>query len=653
MKSSKQPRRWVRTVVRTLIAAAIFTVLGNVVFVIADDGASVGQTIPSLAWIQLSDGKGIAVWNYELAINFKTDFFDVGAAVSAMFSEFLWRGYLGCTVLSIWFLDWVISFDWLTVIVAPLTAVGDALREIIAKFGLAPAFLMLAGLVGAVFILRGKIARGIYEMLMACLIVALSVTAFANPMALVAGPDGWIYQARDHTLELVAAMGDQSQTDQKAITAELITTFVRQPVQLISFGQILDGTSCESVYDEAVSSGPHGYESTVRDAVKDCNKSAGTYAETPNGGMVASAVIQSPAGLMVLLMAVLVGGTVMLALVTAVLAAMKTMVNLVLAVLPGGARRPLAHSFAEVFISIAVFVFAMFFLGVYLMVIQSVFRANDGEPSKAFVIMLVVMMLGIIAFLRYRRALRAATNRLTEWMSKPPGGSAPRPLAAPGHGAHLMKAASLYGAGKVLSSPQGRQALKNTAAVGAAALTGNPALAGRVILNSAAAKKARNALGSAIRPKPAPTTAASSDGGYVAFSGRATRPASTTTMSHPSMTATRRSSATNDDTVVLEGTVVDSSEGPQYPRLPMRRTRVFVTPPTRPSSPRPQLPPPPPPAPPPPPPAPPQRPNLPPRKPTGPPTPGPQDERPPRIMPRTAPRSKPTLPKMGRPMKRP
>ena len=648
MTSTKQRRRWVRTVVRTLIAAALLTILGNVVFVVADDGASVGQTIPSLAWIQLSDGKEISVWNYELAINFKTDFFDVGAAVSAMFTEFLWRGYLGCTVLAIWFLDWVISFDWLTVIIAPLTAVGDALREIIAKFGLAPAFLMLAGLVGAVFILRGKIARGVYEMLMACFIVALSVTTFANPMEIVAGPDGWIYQARDNTLELVAAMGDQSQADQKAITAELITTFVRQPVQLISFGQILDGTSCESVYDEAVSKGPHGYESTVRDAVKDCNESAGKYAETPNGGMVASAVIQSPAGLMVLLMAVLIGGTVMLALVTAVLAAMKTIVNLVLAVLPGGARRPLAHSFAEVFISIAVFVFAMFFLGVYLMVIQSVFRAHDGQPSKAFVIMLIVMVLGIIAFLRYRKSLQAATNRLTEWMSKPPGGSAPRPLAAPGHDAHLMKAAGLYGAGKVLASPQGRKALKNTAVVGAAALTGNPALASRVILNSAAAKKARSAMGSAVRPKPAPTTTTSADGGYVAFSGRATRPTPATS-STPSTAATNRT--TNADTVVLEGSVVDASHGPQPIRLPMRRTRALAAPPTRPttlrpSEPRPQLPPPPPPS------SPPQRPSPPPRKPAGPIAPGPQNERPPRTAPRTAPRSRPGQPAMRRPTRR-
>ena len=595
--NNRQPPRWVRILIRTLIGAAILTLIGNVAFVVADEsGASMGQTIPALSWVQLADAKGINLWNYELAINFKSDIFDPGASVSAMLTEFLWKGYLGLTALAIWFVDWVLSFDWLTVIIAPLTAVGDAIRNIITQFGLAPAFLMVAGLVGAVFILRGKIARGVYEMLMSCFIVALSVTAFANPLELVAGPDGWIYQARDHTLELVAAMGDQAQSDQNAITSELITTFVRQPAQLVSFGQILDGGDCEEAYDTAVSAGPYGYESDIRDAVSDCNKAASSYADTPNGGMVTSALIQAPAGIMVLVMAILIGGTVMLALVATVLAALKTIINLVLAVLPGGARRPLAHSFAEVFIGIAVFIFAMFFLAVYLMVIQAVFRAHEGQPSKAFVIMLIVMILGLIAFVRYRKSLKAATTRLTDWMSKPPGGPAPRPLAPPGQGSHLMKAAGLYGAGRVLSSPQGRAALKNTAVVGAAALTGNPALAGRVLLNSATAKRAKNLAGRAIGPKPAASPAAAGGGGTsrTVFSGEAARPQQSSA-APPATSRPRHRSNTDDDTVVLHGTVVEPDE---YPRLPMRRTRVLAAPPARPhrlrpSEPRPQLPPPP------------------------------------------------------------
>lgn len=597
----RRRRRWVQVSIRTLIAATVVTLIGNVAFVAADsDGNHLGQTIPALSWIQLADHKGISLWNYELTINYHSDIFNAGAMISALFTEILWRGYLGCAAVAIWFIDWVVSFEWLDIITTPLMAIGDALLDVISRLGLAPAFLTVAALAGAIFVMRGKIARGIYEMAIGALVVALSATVLSNPIALVAGPDGWIYQARDHTLDLVAAMGDQAETDPNAITSELITTFIRQPVQLVSFGQILDGTPCETVYDDAVTSGPYGYDNNVRDAVAACNEDAGTYAENPSGGMVTSVFLQSPAGLVVLLIAILIGGTVMLSLVSTILASLKAIINLVLAVLPGGARRPLGHAFAEMFIGIATFVFAMFFLGTYLMVIQAVFRAHEGQPSKAFLITLIVMILGLIAFLRYRKALKAATNRLTDWMTQRPGAGSPRPLVPAGQGAHWMKAAGLYGASKALASPQGRTALKNTAAVGAAAMTGNPALASRVLLNHAATKKARTVLGNAATParpaNPEPD-------GYLAFSGRAApRPRTTTTPSAPSTGAQKA----GDDTVI-DGVIVDPSHGinrlipaeaPQQPRLPMRRVPVLPPPPTRPASlrptpPRPELPPPP------------------------------------------------------------
>lgn len=594
-----QVRFAVRIMVRAAMVAAVLLVVGNVAFVAADNGGQVGQTIPTLSWIQLSDDKGISLWNYELTINYQSDIFNPGATISAWFTELLWRGYLGCSAVAIWFLDWVLSFDWLTIITGPLLAIGEALRDVIARFGLVPAFLAVAALGGAMFIMRGKIARGVYEMLVGAFVVALSATALSNPIQMVAGPGGWIFQARDHTLQVVAAMGDQAHTDQNAITSELITTFIRQPVQLVSFGQILDGTACESVYDAAIRSGPHGYDATVRDAVKGCSEAAGVYAETPSGSMVASVLLQSPAGLVVLTIAILIGGTVMLALVSTVLASLKVIINVLLAVLPGGARRPLAQAFAEMFIGIATFVFAMFFLAVYLMVIQTVFRAHDGEPSKAFVITIIFMLLGLVAFLRYRRSLKAATDRLTQWMSQRPSGGAPRPLAPAGGGSQWMKAAGLYGAGKVLASPQGRTALKNTAVVGAAALTGNPALASRVLLNNAAAKKAKGVVGRTMAGKPAtPATATGTATERTVFSGRGT-PRRRGGQA-PAQHAAPHHHSDDEDTVALEGTIVEEHTGPRWVRLPMRRPAAqLVTPqrPTRlrPAPTRPELPPPPPP----------------------------------------------------------
>ena len=515
MTTPPRSRRWGRRARRTLVTAAILFAVTQLLYAIGDTGGSeLGQTPPSLSWITLTDAKDINVWQYELGINFNADIFDPGRTLSAMVTEYLWAVYRGLAVISIWFLDWVFSFDWLTIITGPLTEISNALRDIITAFGLAPTFMVVAAFAGGLFILRGKIARGVYEICVAAMVVAVSASVLSNPVDIVAGPNGWIYETRDVTMDLVAEMGNSAASDPSAITSQLITTFVRQPSQLVSFGQILDGTACEQAYDDAVASGPHGYDDTIRNAVTACNESAGKYAEAPSGGMVSAAFIQSPAGLVVLLMAVLIGGAVMLALISTVLAAIGALINLVMAVLPGGARRPLAQSFAEVAIGLVTFVFSLFFLTVFLQTIQGIFAASAGEPSKAFVVVNIFMVLGLVFYMRYRRKLKTATDRLADWMSTRPGAPAARPLPASRGNAGAIAAAGVYGGVKLLSSPRGRRAVKTAGTAGLAAATGNPALAGRVIFNVAASKAAAKAPRPGPRPTPpnsgAPTTPATS-----------------------------------------------------------------------------------------------------------------------------------------------
>jgi len=565
-------RRWARRTVYTLGAACLLLLVGNIAYVAADTGSgSLGQTPATLAWIDVADQRGINLWQYELAINFDSGIFNPMTQVSAMFTSYVWQGYLGLVAIAIWFLDWVIAFDWLQIIITPITAIGDALRGIMSRLGLTSAFLSVTALVGALFIMRGKIARGIYEMLVGALVVAVSTTVLSNPVALVAGPGGWIYQARDYTLEIVAEMGGgTASTGTQALTGELITTFVRQPVQMVSFGEVLDGTSCESVYDGAVKSGPHGYaDSTIRDAIAACNSNAGKFAETPGANTVTSVVMLSPGALVVLLVAALIAGTIMLALVATVLAALKAIINVVFAVLPGGARRPLAHNIAEVFVGLVMFVGSMFFLALYLQVIQAIFSA-EGNPAKAFAVVTIAMIIGLVLFLRYRKAWKASTERLTNWMAKPPGGSAPRALVSPASGA--VKAATLYGAAKVLTSPAAAAAAKYAASAGAAALGAPVGLVAAGL--SGAAKRFQSRKGTV------PTAAPS------ASPARQSTPAASQPVLNPSRP--RAALPPGPDGEVLEGAVLEPGQGPQ-PRLPMRRMAVAALPaaPPRPATRRP------------------------------------------------------------------
>lgn len=504
--SETRQKRWAHRGWRMLIVAALLFGVNGVFYAIGDDGnGRLGQTPPSMAWIQLEDDREINAWQHELAI--KTDFWDPFKSFSAMATDLIWGGYRSFVMTGIWFLDWVISFEWLDILVSPLLSVGDALSSVIARLGLVPVFLAITGVVVALHWLRGRYASGVYDAVAAGIVVALAAGFLSNPVHMIAGEGGWIYQTRDYTLDLVAAMDDNASADQNAITSSLVRTFVRQPAQIISFGKVLDGTECEAVYDEIVSQGPHGYGSDIRDALRGCDPEAYDYAENPNGGTVAAALTLMPSAFVVIAMAAVIGGVVMVSIVTVALAGIRALINLVFAVLPGGARRPLAQTAADVIIGLAVFVFTLFFLMVFLQVVQALFASEGSQPMRAFWITNVMLIVGLVVFLRYRKRLSAAAGRVTEFLSKRPGGPLPKPISTNGR-TMATAAAAGYGAYRFLRSPARRRAL-TSAAMGAVGLaTGNPALASRVIFSAAsrgAAKRGKrpNASGRPGMP-PAP-----------------------------------------------------------------------------------------------------------------------------------------------------
>lgn len=497
-KELTRRQRWVRRLRRTFIVAAVLFGITGVLYAVGDSGSGqLGQTPPSMAWIQLSDDKGVDAWQYELAI--KTDFWEPGKAVSAMLTDFLWGVYRGIVLIAIWFLDWVISFDWLNLLVDPLLTIGEALSNVIDQLGLVPVFLLITGFVAALHLLRGRYATSIYEVAIAGIVIALAGGLLANPVQMVAGPGGWIYQTRDATMELVGAMDGQAATDQNSVTSALLKTFVRQPAQIVAFGKVLDGTGCEAEFDEAVLSGPHGYDSTIRDAIRDCDEDAFNYADNPSGGMVVAVGTLLPSSIIIIAMAVIIGGFVMLAMVSVAVASLKGLVNLVTAVLPGGARRPLMQSAADIVIGLTIFVFSMFFLMVFLLVVQSLFTGAEGDPMQAFMITNILLIIGIVMFVGYRKRLKAAAGRLADFLAKRPGAPLPRSIQS---GRNMGRAALGVGAYQALRSPRTRKGLvKGLATAGTAAAavaTGNPALAARLAFNHGAKAVAKRGTRKAV-----------------------------------------------------------------------------------------------------------------------------------------------------------
>lgn len=389
----------------------------------------IGQTPPALSWIQLKDSRGIPMWNFELSL-------DRGGITSpdkffwSSVTDWAWGAYRSWCALALWFLDWVLSFSWVSTIATPLLAVGDAMQSLVNRIGLVPTFLTVTALLAGLWFLKGRFTTAIWEVGIACVIAALASGIFAHPVQLVAGPDGYIVKANQTGQQLAAqlATGDSAgkTPDQlrQAQTGQLVDTFVRQPTEMINFGRVLDGGKCEGTYNEVIKKGPYGSKSDIRDAVNGCDQSLGDYAANPSSSMAIGALVFMPASFVILLMGLMFAGSVIAAALWAMFQSLKAIVTMVTGLLPGGGRGSLMLTVAETIVALLLIVFTTVFLSVFLLIVQAMFAGGSGgSVAKTFVIVDVVMVVGLFVYWRQRRQIKAISERMGRWMAQRPGGA--------------------------------------------------------------------------------------------------------------------------------------------------------------------------------------------------------------------------------------
>ncbi|MDO5501467.1 MAG: hypothetical protein Q4F67_17495, partial [Propionibacteriaceae bacterium] len=299
------------------VAATVMTVLVlGATPALADPGRS--QAPWFLTWISLNDTRGISVWNYEMSID-RGGMTSPGKFFWSVLVDISWQIYRAVCVVALWFLDWVLSFEWVPVVATPLLAVGDAMQSVVNSLGLVPALLTITAVVAVLWMARGRWATGIWELAMALVIASLAAGVFAQPVEMIAGSDGLLVKTNQAGQELAAelATGEAKGKTAEELRAEqtglLVDTFIRQPTQMINFGQVLDGTGCEAAYNEVVSAGPYGNDPDIRDRIKDCDKDLYEYANEPTAAMALGSIMFSPASFVILGMAGVLAGSVVAA----------------------------------------------------------------------------------------------------------------------------------------------------------------------------------------------------------------------------------------------------------------------------------------------------------------------------------------------------
>lgn len=519
----------------------------------------------ALSWMQMNDSHGISIWNYDLSFD-RGGPTDPGKAMWSFITDIGWQVYRAAIGFVLWLIDWTLSFGWMGWVQAPLATVSASFSDVLDRVGLQPLLLTVVMAVGAMLLMRGAVAAGLYEMLMGSAVAALAIGMLANPLSVVGGNDGFIMKARDLGLETGGAIradnetaGDPEQV-RAAVSEDMADIFVRTSHQLINFNTVIDGTSCEGAYDTALDwevksvDGPQyavlsdsvvvdgdgkkiGYGSApdndhLREEMGDCSRALGDAAGNPSWSHAINMVALGFGATVLVLFAFLLCGVVLTSSFYAMWLAVKALWNLLTGILPFGNQRiALAKTFTDLIMALAVVVFSMIFLVAYMQFVTAVFASDAGtttttgpfggvaqttaaNPMQRFIILDVALIGGIFVFWRTRKRMKASSGSLAQKLAKRPK-TAPRPLPTPGPTAGAMLsqarqqarvARTTVGAGARKSVTGAKIVKKGASAAGKVAATGTMyGVAAGYLAGKGAGHVARHTV---TRARPQDSTAA-------------------------------------------------------------------------------------------------------------------------------------------------
>lgn len=424
-------------------------VFGNVYARAADGAAADGAGGGWLAGLTAADSSGVAVWQYlQLPID-RGDIFNPQKTIIGTILDIIWIGHVGAISWMITFLDWLISFEWVTWLATPLNDIATRFETYVDQLDWIPFALLIAAGVAGFAMWTGRAAAGFLDLMVSVMCATLAVGVLANPIATITGEDGALMQMKNYGNEIaVAVTTDQTTPDDATgngntkppaaedilsdtVTSQLVTIFIRIPAQTISFGHSLLG-DCDQVFtDQMKATGPIRIgDNTVRDKVGDCDAAAKYYVQNPSYGQVLSAGIISLGGANLFLLAL---GLSLLFIGTVIFTfweAFKAMVNVLVAILPATGRLALWSSIAGVAMGLLSVVGMLIILAAYLTVIVSLLKlsASLGIVMQMNFVNIVIVVLLFILW-KFRRSAKKAGESMAKRLAKLGlGNDAPKPV---------------------------------------------------------------------------------------------------------------------------------------------------------------------------------------------------------------------------------
>jgi hypothetical protein len=461
--------------------------------------SDVSRPAAALSWMELRDSRGISIWDYDLSLD-RGGLTNPLKLIWSVFADIGWHVYTWLVGSAMWLIDFTLSFGWLEPFERPAEAVSDSLADVISRFGALPVLLTLAAAVAAVLMMAGRFATGLYEFFAAATVAALALGVLASPIDYVTGGDSWLVQARDLGLEVGGSLSAEPGRHQDAdpeeirvdLSEQLADIFIRAPHQLVNYNAVIDGTKCEDAYDAGLRMGHAEWQSTTvdgmpgyrlvdsatgepiklppgttvadlfgvspeelpshakfnnvpeqRSLVEECDPALGDAAANPSFTQVINTLALGVGGIFLVILALALCLGVWASAIYTLVLAIKALWNLIAGILPGGQRLGLTRTISEVVIALIVVLAAVVFLMAYLQVVTSVFNSADGPPMKRFALLDLLLIAGLVVWLRMRKALKRAAATLAQKLAARPKSKPTRIGGAFGSGNRWQQARTI------------------------------------------------------------------------------------------------------------------------------------------------------------------------------------------------------------------
>ncbi|MGF0118759.1 hypothetical protein ACQFYA_20900 [Promicromonospora sp. Marseille-Q5078] len=342
-----------------------------------------------------------------------------------MLMQLAWEPYRYFMSTAIGMLSFILDLTWVDWLLTPLKSLSMITQTLVAEFGLAPLMITLLAFVVGWWLLKGRYASGIVELIIGCVIAALAAGVLANPVGLIADKnDGLIYQSRDAGRDIATAIatdGKVTDSDSDVVsegdTSTIVDTFIRVPHQIINYGDVIDGTRCEKTYDQALKENED--PTKVRETIGRCDKEYKEHSDHPDIPKAVNAFEMWTVWVTFGLFSLVVIIVFILSVLGAGWQSIKLVWSLILGMVPGGPRASLMRSFSNTAFALSMIAITYIFVAGWMRLQTAFFAATDDQAFLLRIRLFNLLLLcGAIALVLARHKIKKGWHRLGDRLAQ-------------------------------------------------------------------------------------------------------------------------------------------------------------------------------------------------------------------------------------------